>query len=157
MEKKDTFTKVLAIVGAVLVWIPLLAPVLFSAIRLIQVGDFLFDYLMPAEMFPLALVGSGLLLWAAFRARSRRGLIGWGLVVAVAFLVGGQAFAVATGLASGAREATGWLFAVAIGAILIFVLALVVVGIGGILLTSDLFKEVRGGTPIEIVEAGPKV
>ena len=76
MAKKDSLTKALAVVGTVLVWIPILAPALFSAAFLIRTRMFRFDYLMPAEIFPVALVGGGLLLWAALRARSRRGLIG---------------------------------------------------------------------------------
>jgi hypothetical protein len=62
MEKKDVLTKILAIVGTVLVWIPILAPVVFSVIRFIAQRRFRFDYLMPAELFPAALVGGGLLL-----------------------------------------------------------------------------------------------
>ncbi|MCX5971526.1 MAG: hypothetical protein NTV14_08525 [Coprothermobacterota bacterium] len=67
------------------------------------------DYLMPAELFPAALVGGGLFILAALRARSRRVLIAW-VGVAVVFLVGSQVLAVATGLASGQTEPTGWLW-----------------------------------------------
>ena len=141
MVKKDNFTKVLAIVGTVLVWIPILAPVVFSVISLLGDGIFRFDYLMPAELFPVALVGGGLLLWAAFRARSRRGLIAWGLVIAVGFLAGGQALAEVTGLASGEIEPAGWPLALVLGALGIFALALVVMGVGGALLARDLFRQ----------------
>ena len=94
MEKKGSLTKTLAVVGTVLVWIPVLAPILFAAASLIQAGMFRFDYLMPAELFPVALVGGGLLLWAALRARARRGLIGGSLAGAVILPVAGQALAV---------------------------------------------------------------
>ena len=140
MENKNTFTKVLAVVGTVLVWIPLLAPVLFSLIRLIQSGNFMFDYLMPAELGLLAFAGSGLLLWAAFRARSRRGLIGWSLIAALVFIIGGQALAVVTGLASGATEPTPLLVGIVTAAIVAYALALVMIGVGGVLLIRDLFK-----------------
>ena len=36
---------------------------------------FRFDYLMPVELFPAALIGGGLLVWVSLRARSRRGLM----------------------------------------------------------------------------------
>jgi hypothetical protein len=62
MEKRDAFTKVLAIVGTVLVWFPILAPVLLSVVVLIKGRVFHFDYLMPAELFPAILVGGGLLI-----------------------------------------------------------------------------------------------
>jgi hypothetical protein len=140
MEKKNIFTKTLAIFGTVLVWIPILAPVLFSAAFLIQARMFRLDYLMPAELFPVALVGGCLLLWAALRARARRVLIGGSLGSAVILLVGGQALAVVTGLASGRTEPTGWPWALVIASLALFVLALVILGVGGVLLVRDLFK-----------------
>jgi hypothetical protein len=140
MEKKGILTKSLAIVGTVLVWIPILAPVLFSAAFLVQARMFRFDYLMPAEIFPVALVGGCLLLWAALRARSRRGLIVGSLAGAVILLVGGQALAVVTGLASGDTEPTGWPWALVLASLALFVLALAALGVGGVLLVRDLFR-----------------
>jgi len=140
VKKKNTLTKSIAIVGAALAWFPILAPVALAVLGFIARRRFLFDYLMPAELFPVALVGGGLLLGAALRARSRRGLIGWGLGIAVGFLVGGQALAVAAGFASGDAEPAGWLFALVLGAIAAYSLALVVVAVGGALLVRDLFK-----------------
>jgi hypothetical protein len=139
MEKKDVFTKILAIAGTVFAWFPVLAPILLTAVVLIGSGESRFDYLMPAELFPSALVGGGLLLWAAIRARSRRGLIGWGLGVAVGLLVGGQALAVATGLASGATGPGGWQWGLVLGSLAAYALALIVVGVGGGQMLRDLF------------------
>ena len=140
MEKKGVLSKVLAIVGTVLVWLPILAPVLLSVVLVITEREFRFDYLMPAELFPATLVGGGLLIWAALRAHSRRRLIGWGLGIAVGLLVGGQVLAVVTGLASGETEPTGWWWALVLASIVVYSLALVVVGVGGVLLLRDLFR-----------------
>jgi hypothetical protein len=140
MEKKSVFTKILAIVGTVLVWFPILAPILLSVAAFITERVFRFDYLMPAELFLATLVGGGLLIWAALRARSRRGLIGWGLGIAAGFLVIGQVLAVVTGLASGATEPAGWWWALVLSSIVVYSLALVVIGVGGVLLLHDLFK-----------------
>jgi hypothetical protein len=104
---------------------------------------FRFDYLMPAELFLVALAGGGLLIWVARRARSRRSLIGWGFGIAVGLLVGGQALAVVTGLASGETEPVGWWWAIVLASIRVYSLALVVIGIGGLLLLGDLFKSTR--------------
>jgi hypothetical protein len=139
MDKKDRLTKILAIVGTALAWFPILAPVALSVPGFIASGLFRFDYLMPAELFPVALAGGGLLLWAALRARSRRGLIGWGLTAAVGFLVGGQALAVATGLASGDAEPAGWQWALVLASLGVYSLALVAIAVGGALLVRDLF------------------
>jgi len=147
MEKKGILTKSLAIVGTVLVWIPILAPAFFSAALLTQARIFRFDYLMPAELFPVALVGGFLLLWAALRARSRRGLIGGSLGGAAVLLVGSQALAVVTGLASGETAPTGWPWALVLSLLALYVLALVVMGVGGVLLLRDLFKVARSAIP----------
>lgn len=140
MGKKGVLTKILAIVGTVLVWLPILAPVLLSVAVIIKERRFQFDYLMPAELFPATLVGGGLLIWAALRARSRRRLIGCGLGIAVGLLLGGQVLAVVTGLASGETEPVGWWWALVLASIVVYSLALVVIGIGGVLLVRDLFK-----------------
>ncbi len=139
-EKRGIFTKILAVAGSVLVWIPLLAPVLFSTVPLIKSGVFHFDYLMPAELFLFALVGGILLLWAALRARARRGLIGGGFAAALSLPVIGQAIASLTGLASGEIEPVGWQWSLVLAALAAYCLALAVVGVGGILLLFDLFK-----------------
>ena len=87
-------------------------------------------------------------MWAARRARSRRGLIGWGLGVVVGLLVGGQALAVATGLASGETEPAGWFWAVLVASIVVYSLALVEIGAAGVLLMRDLFQHGdKGGVP----------
>ena len=147
MEKRDVFTKILAITGTVLAWFPILAPILLSAVLLIQERKFLFDYLMPAELFLFALVGAGLLLWAGLRAHSHWKLIAWGLGIAVALLVGSQALAEVTGLASGAMEPVGiwWILVLALFAA--FVAALIAIDVGGIMLLRDLFKPPQLPTP----------
>ena len=139
MKKKSVLTKILAILGTVLVVLPILAPILFSCLAFITERMFRFDYLMPAELFPVYLIGGLLLLWAALRNHSRRGLIGWGLGIAAGMLVGGQALAVATGLASGEIGPTGWQFTLVLASLGLYILALIVTIIGGVLLLRDLF------------------
>ncbi len=145
MEKRDALSKVLAAAGSALVWIPLLAPLGFALLRLIRAGGFRFDYLMPAEFFPAVLLGGILLLWAAGRTHLHRGLIGWSLGLAILLLVGSQALAVTTGLASGATEPAGWPWALVIAALAGYLLAVVTLAVGGILLLRGLFAKSRMG------------
>jgi len=147
MEKRDSLTKGLAVTGTVLVWFPLLAPLVLGIAALFTRGRFLFDFLMPAELFPFALAGSLLLLWAGLRAHAHWKPIAWGLGIAVALLIGSQALAVVTGLASGAREPSGiwWILVLVLFAA--FVAALIVVAVDGILLLRDLFKPAQLPTP----------
>ena len=143
MQKQDVLSKTLASVGTVLVWIPLLAPALFAVIKWIQGGIFLFDFLMPAELFPAVLLGGLLLLWAALRTRWHRRLIGWSLGLAACLLIGSQGLAVATGLASGATEPVGWPWVLVIATLMGFLLAVMALAVGGVLLMRELFGNLR--------------
>jgi hypothetical protein len=140
MGRKDVFTKGLAIVGTILVWFPILATIVITVVGFAPSGVFRFDYLMPAELFPAALAGGGLLLGAALMARSRRAIIGWSLAAAVAALVGSQALAEVSGLASGTARPGGLPWALVLAMIGIYTLALVVMCVGGVLLLRDLFQ-----------------
>jgi hypothetical protein len=140
MKNQSTFTKILAITGTLLIWFPILAPILLSATYAMQERKLRFDYLMPAELFPFALLGGIMLLWAALRVHAWRRMIGWGLVVALVMLAGGQAIAVATGLANGQIGMdSGW-FALVLAMLIVYLLAMVVIGVGGALLLADLFR-----------------
>jgi hypothetical protein len=143
MVKRDFLTRMLAIGGTVLVWVPILAPVLFSIVLLGRANVFRFDYLMPAELFPAVFIGGALLIWAALRARSRRKLIGWAFAIAVGLLVGGQVLAVVTGLASGEAEPGGWRWALVLMSIVVYSISVAAIAVGGLLLLRDLFKSPR--------------
>ncbi len=141
MPKKGKLTQLLAVLGCLFAWLPLLAPLFFALSRLFRGGSFLFDYLMPAELFPAAMLGGGLLLWAAVRARAYRGWIGWSLLASILLLVGSQALAVATGLASGRTPTSSpWFYAVIAG-LIFYILALVIIAVSGVRLAQDVFKK----------------
>ena len=138
--KKDALTKALAVAGTVLLWFPIVATFGLSLFGSIRSGVFLFDWLIPAELFPVGGPGGAFLLWAAIRAHSRRGLVGWGIGVAAGLLLGGQLIAQTTGLASGAIEPTGWAGFVVTAAIGVYALAIIELGVSGVLLVRDLFR-----------------
>ena len=138
MKNKGVLSKILAVTGTVLVWLPVLAPFVFAIIRLLQSGLLLFDYLMPAELFPVVLAGAILLLAAALRARTHRALIGWSLGLTVGFLLAAVGLAGITGLASGAIEPEGWPWALVLMAFAGFWIALLALAVGGILLLRAL-------------------
>ncbi len=140
MPKRDTPTKILAFFGAILAWLPLLAPFFFGGMLLLRARVLRFDYLLPAELFPLALLGGGLLIWAALRARLYRRLICWSVGASVFFLLASQALAVITGLASGASEPTGAAWVLVVACLVLYILALLVTAVGGIFLLRHLFN-----------------
>ena len=135
-----TLTRILAVVGAGLAWFPLVFTVVISVIGSLHERRFLFDFLMPAEFFPVALAGGALLLLAAWRVKSRRRVIGWGIGVALVGLFGAQGLAVVTGLAHGDTEPAGWPLFVVLAALALYTLALVVVAVNGLLLARDVLR-----------------
>lgn len=138
--KRDAVTKLLATVGTVLVWVPILAPILFTLIRILRGGRLLFNYLMPAELFPAALIGGGLLLWAALRVRRHHLLIVWSLSTAVSLLVVSQGLAIITGLASGERSPEGLWWVLVIACLAGYTLAVLAMAVGAVLLLRDLYR-----------------
>lgn len=143
MENRGGLTKGLAIAGTVLTLFPILTPVVFSLIYFAEVGQYRIDYLMPAELFPAALAGTALLIWAAARARLSRKWIVWSIAAAVLLLVGSQTVAVVTGLASGETEAVGWPWIMVLALLIGFILAEISLFIGAIFLLRDLFTPKR--------------
>lgn len=147
MKKTDGLTKGLALIGTVLMWFPIVVTLGFGAMRTIATGRLSVDWLMPAELFPVVLVGGALLLWASLRAHSRRGLVIAGVAATAGLLVLGQLLAVVTGLASGETEPTGWEAVVVTGAIALYAAGVVVLAVAGVLLVRDLFRHGAAAEP----------
>ncbi len=151
MRIKAIVSRILAPLGTLLVWFPVLAPLLgvleYVSRPPAEEGPFNFDYLIPAELFPLALLGGAFLILAELLAGQKghlhRRLIFWGIGIALAMLAGGQFVAVASGLASGAAQPPSIWWTVVLGALAFYVLGLMVMGIGGLLLLRDLFIPAR--------------
>lgn len=147
MRNTGATTKLLAITGTVLVWAPFAFLAWTSISRSIALGRVRFDYLMIAELFPIAAVGALLLLVAAWMAHDRRGAIGWGLFTAIVGIAGGSGIAVLSGLASGETSPTdspGWWAATLVLIVGVTTIALIAVGVAGIALIRDLFSHGHG-------------
>lgn len=132
MKRNDLVTKLLAIGGTILVWLPLLFPILLAGMAYFSYGALFLDYLMPAELFPLALAGAALLLAAAWRAHDHQRLITATAAVAAAAL--GLLL-----LSPGARPGT-WMFALLAALLVLYAASLAATGAGGALLLHDLFR-----------------
>ena len=139
MQKKDVLSKILAIVGTVLVWFPILAPFVLGFVSLGMDGIYRFDYLMPAELGLVIFIGGVMLFWVAIRAKSQRGIIAWGLGIAIGAITLLNTF--------GDVEPGSLRWAIVVGLLIIYSLAIVVLGVGGVLLWRNLDrKEIRSGS-----------
>jgi len=129
---------VLAVTGDLLVWFPIMAPILLTVFAYIRIQRFRFDYLMPAELFLSVLLGAILLIIVSLKTKRRQKLIIGSISLMIVLLFGGQALAMVTGLASGETEMGGWEWALVLGAIIGYDLLVAALGIAGILLIRDL-------------------
>jgi hypothetical protein len=154
MKRAGALVKTAAIVGTLLVWFPLAVPLATTDWSSLGTPRFNFDWLMPAELSPVMLLGSLFLLTAALVSHKRRALVGWGLGVAIGSWVLAAVLAQVTGLASGATEPTGLPVIAVLGAFVVYAAAEVELGVAGILLIRDLFShEAEAAVPPAIPAA----
>jgi hypothetical protein len=131
MEKRDTLARILAILGTVLVVLPLLAPFVFSLRWIGSPVGWRLDYLMPFEVYPVTLVGAALLLWASLRAHALRGAVSIAIGVMLGSLALGAIAAQVTGIAQSIERLETWRYVLTgglFGTSLLAQAALVVVG-----------------------------
>lgn len=139
MGKRGLFSKILVVIGAIFVWLPLVAPVLFSIIFLTRTGFFRIDYLMPFELFGFALTGGLLLTWVSTRSGEGWKKAAMPLGISTLLLILSQGLAVLTGIASGERAAEGiWMWLIVI-LLIGSGIAMIWLGITGIRLIRAVF------------------
>lgn len=97
---------------------------------------------MPAELFPVELVGAGLLIWSASRAKYSVRIMVFGVLSAFIFLAGGQLFALITDATSGAM--TSWQLLTITTTIILYTLSIIIIGIEGIRFTRIFTVKKKG-------------
>jgi hypothetical protein len=138
MRERSALVRILALAGTVAVWLPIVFMLLTGAIYSSRTGDLRVDYLLPAELFLLVILGGGMLFYASHRTRFRRPFIQGALAGAVLALVLSQVLATVTGLASGAVPAEGLPWILVLGLLILYDVLVVVLGVAGVLLLRDL-------------------
>lgn len=126
---RQTIARIVAILGTVLVGLPLVTPLVLALISLIITGVPHFDLLMPGELFVVVAIGGLLVLAAALLSRRRRASI------LIPFAVALVAFA----LQALFTVTAGWSLALVIAAYALYVAAVVALFVTGALLCRSLF------------------
>jgi len=136
MKNKSLISKIIAITGTILVWIPIIAPVLLTIIFLIIKGRFAFDFLMPMELIFLVIIGAILLIISSIIMKFKWKIIGISLGTIISIFILGQFIAEITGIASGETEMTSTLYFIMITFVIIYIISLIILGISGIKLVK---------------------
>ncbi len=139
--KRSGIARLLALSGTIIIFLPVLFAVITSVVGSAASKTFLFDYLMPAELFPLAALGAVLLIVGAYLGRRRLFPLCAASLLMAACLAAGQLTAVYTGLASGQAEAEEGVFAVVIALFAAYSLLLLIDFAMGLSLVKKLFKK----------------
>lgn len=138
LGKKGPLTKILAIAGTLLVCFAIVTPILTFADVLAadRVGQF--DYLTSVGLFPFAVVGALLLVLSEMQSSLRAEIsrTGFSLVIITQVLRLG----LSRGVAAGVIELAGLWWALAFMLYAVYFLALVALGVCGVLLLRESFK-----------------
>ncbi len=153
-KTKSTLSKVFAIAGTALVWLPVLFMFLTAIIGSLSRKMFLFDYLMLAELFFIVLAGAVSLLVAGILSKTLVKWFVWSSIAAVLSLAAAQLIAIVSGLAHGVHEPSGFFFGIIIGLIVLYNLLVIGIGILGILLIKRLYAKKE--LPAEPAKRGEK-
>ena len=141
MKARLVLARISAIVGSVLLLFPVVFMLVTSIPGSIMRGAFLMDFLLPAELGLLVLLGALLLLAGAILAKRQVRAVAVTLGLMVFTLVGGQLLAVVSGLAHGDREPGDPIFLTVIASIILYDIFTLLLGIIGVRLALSLFRK----------------
>ncbi len=139
-SRRENAAKILTVAGTAAVWFPIAATLLTAIVGSIMDRTLRFDYLMPAELFFVALAGAVLLLCAALLKRTYQWHIGLGTVAMALFLAAVQIIAVRSGLAHGTAAPAGIYWTLVIVSLALYCAALLWLCVVAVLLDKKIFR-----------------
>jgi hypothetical protein len=142
MKFKEQALRIATLLGTFLLLAPIIFMLILSIFPLVKEGKLLIDFLIPLEVFPIVLAGTGILTLIACKTNIYKKRICSMAILLVIMFVGGQYIAVLTGIADGGTPATGWPLIIVFTSIIIFDVLTVIIGIHGIY----TYKKLRNQT-----------
>jgi len=141
-KPSQMFMKNIIYIGSVIVWMPIFLTLFTSLIGSLNLKYFIIDYLMPAELFPAALIGSIIISYvsAVSKLYLKSSVINF--IILILSFFGINFAAVITGLASGDYPPEGYRFVIVIFLLIIYILSVISEGVLSILIILKL-KKVR--------------
>jgi hypothetical protein len=134
MVRTGGLTKVVAIAGTSLLWLPVALMVVLMAQGVSnEVGLLPFFVVGAMDVFPLVVLGGCLLLWATLRACSHRRVVAWSLAAPLVSTVSGIVW-------SQPIPIGGWSLVIMTGLLIVYWLGLVLAGAAGTHLVRSLFS-----------------
>lgn len=148
MSTKPFWPKVMALGGTLMVLAPLAFTLLLGIIHLLSSKFLMFDYLLPAELYPLVFIGGLMLIAVAFWQKLERKLIGVSLGVATLALLLVIAIGLA-GLEPKAGQPVSFQMIIIYLLLTVYTGALVALGWGGFKLFRQLSTRGQGNPGFE--------
>lgn len=139
--------RILVVAGTVFAATPLVVPMLLAAARSPATGVLQLDWLLPGELFPLVVIGGVALAVGAFVIGRRQVLATIVAGATVLAFAGTDVAARATGVAFGVFPATGWRLAVIVTALGVYLAAVVLLVVVGVVLARDAFTPIGRRPP----------
>lgn len=145
MGKKLLLSKILAIAGTVLLLFPIVFMLVTGIAGSIRRGQLMVDYMLPAELGIVVISGALSVLVAAIFAKRYVKCVVWTIAATVVLIAACTGLAAASGMASGRVSETEVpvVFAIVIGSLIAFDVAVALLGVLGILLCIALFKKAK--------------
>ena len=153
MDKQMLLIRMLTICGTLMIWFPILVTPIFSAFLN---GLTNIDYLLPGQMFIVVFLGTAMLAGAArwLRISAKPLLIAAGTAFGILFL--GQLFTTVSTRVMGIVTTGSTTLKILHGSVMLYDLAIVVLGVMGILMIVNCFRNDEEEEEEKIKAAGEK-
>ena len=132
MSWKHKIINIIFILGCILVWLPFILPLIFAFISLAQSGRFLFDFLIPMEIFPVVIIGALLIVATHLIRKLPVKIVVGSFIGIILSLLFAMIYAELSGVASGKTDIVSFPGFLILLSLIIYYLSSIIVGVRGL-------------------------